>query len=68
VAALSAEACRWHITEDQKPLYLHWHERAEQSRRRGVRQRRCPGCLRFFFPWEVADRDAASQALRELVR
>lgn len=44
--------CDWHIGDDGHLGYLAWHAKAERSHRAGVRQTRCPGCSRFFFPWE----------------
>jgi hypothetical protein len=54
VLAHQPAACRWHVSEAQSERlsYLDWLHRAEASHRRGERQRRCPGCGRFFFPWE----------------
>lgn len=53
-AAPIPEACRWHIDPDGPGHlgYLAWHAKAERSHRAGVRQTRCAGCSRFFFPWE----------------
>ena len=46
------EQCSWHIGEREKLGYIAWHHKAEESTRRGGRQRRCAGCGLFFFPWE----------------
>ena len=45
-------ACFPHRQEPNPLDYLAWHSRAAEATRRGERQRQCPGCKLWFFPWE----------------
>ena len=46
-------SCAGHIAEDEGLSYLQWHHRAARSHSRGERQKLCPGCDRWFWPWEM---------------
>jgi len=45
--------CAGHQTDDEKMPYVEWHERSEEARKRGEKQRRCLECSRYFWPWEL---------------
>ena len=44
---------------DKRLGYLEWHDKAAEANRRGIRQRRCSECKRWFFPWEMRGARAA---------
>jgi hypothetical protein len=48
--------CADHQTEDEKLGYLQWHSKAAESQRKGMKQRRCAGCQRWFWAWEMVKR------------
>lgn len=45
--------CREHVTGAEKLTYFDWHERAHKAHAKGVRQRQCQDCGRWFFPFEM---------------
>jgi hypothetical protein len=49
-----AVKCADHQTRDKKLGYIQWMFRAQESQRKGHRQRQCGECLRWFFPWEMS--------------
>ncbi len=46
-------ACAEHITQDERLYYVEWHNKAEESERKGETQARCGECGLLFFPWEM---------------
>ena len=69
-----------HVTEEPRPAapcrdhrpldlgYIAWHREAERRGRRGMKQRRCPDCLRWFWHdewgshggWDAAERESVA--------
>lgn len=55
-ATSASRACDWHQSDKagEKLGYLAWHDKAARTYAKGERQTQCPGCCRWFFPWERA--------------
>ena len=45
--------CADHQDEQERLGYGEWMNKAEASNRRGVKQRQCGECKRWYFPWEI---------------
>lgn len=45
--------CVEHNDDSERLGYSAWHDKAAKSARRGMKQRQCAECRRFFWPWEM---------------